>query len=335
MDSAVISTRLIPARTVEVIDRAFRVYRENFITFAGTSALVSVPLTMIRIGIQRSFKISSEAPTWYAFSETLNRVMLVFMVLVLGYVIQIIVVNGLITYISSENYLGRNPTILRAFLDSRRRLGALTLAFLLLTILFFMLLVAVSFAGALCFPLFFTMPVLFYIGLSLYFFIVPVIMLERVPISKGIHRALHLGKARFWPLSGFVLSMLIISGFMQLAANSITSFLFSASGDITTTVTAVLQMIFSIFTMPVLPIGLTLMYYDTRVRLEGLDLLMLTWNSPDPHPRDFYSPSPRGWLLNRRDFLNILLIILMAVLLFCGLAALGSVFLNLVLGGYD
>ncbi|HEX3051578.1 MAG TPA: hypothetical protein VHP83_13035, partial [Aggregatilineaceae bacterium] len=303
MDPAVVSTRLMPARAVEIIDRAFRVYRENFVTFAGISALISVPLTVIRIGVQQSLKVSSDAPSWYAFSETLNRFVLVFMVLVLGYVIQIIVVNGLITYISSENYLGRNPTIARAFRDSRRRLGSLALAFLLLTILFFMLLVAVSFAGALCFPLFFTMPVLFYIGLSLYFFIVPVIMLERVPISKGIHRALHLGKARFWPLSGFVLSMLIISGLMQLAANSITSFLFSASGDITTTVTAVLQMIFSILTMPVLPIGLTLMYYDTRVRLEGLDLLMLTWDRPNARPSDFYSPSPRGWLLNRRDFL--------------------------------
>ena len=40
--------------------------------------------------------------------------------------------------------------------------------------------------------------------------------------------------------------------------------------------------IIDVFIAPIWPVALTLLYYDTRVRVEGLDIALRTVNVPDP-----------------------------------------------------
>src|SRR5262249_16057057 len=63
-----------------------------------------------------------------------------------------------------------------------------------------------------------------------------------------------------------------------------------------------------IFLTPVLPIGLTLLYHDTRNRLEGLDFALQALGRPDARPSDVASPELR-LALNSRDWLNIAIIV--------------------------
>jgi hypothetical protein len=66
----------------------------------------------------------------------------------------------------------------------------------------------------------------------------------------------------------------------------------------------VLQAIVSIFLAPVLPVALTLMYYDTRVRVEGLDIALQSVGKPDPRPADVMSPPAHGFMTGR-DYGNV------------------------------
>ncbi|HVU14348.1 MAG TPA: hypothetical protein VHD90_23885, partial [Phototrophicaceae bacterium] len=62
-----------------------------------------------------------------------------------------------------------------------------------------------------------------------------------------------------------------------------------------------------IFITPLLPIAMTLLYYDIRTRVEGLDLALAALDKPDARPSDLQSPSA-GPLLTSRDLVNMIVI---------------------------
>ncbi|RPI96212.1 MAG: hypothetical protein EHM39_11055 [Chloroflexi bacterium] len=71
-----------------------------------------------------------------------------------------------------------------------------------------------------------------------------------------------------------------------------------------------------------MPVGLTMMYYNIRTRVEGLDLALAAVDKPDPRPSDVVSPEPEyGWLTGR-DLVNIVILTGLFVLIICGLAML-------------
>jgi hypothetical protein len=51
MDGLSYQNPLVPRRLVEVIDRTFRIYRENFIAFIALVALVTVPVTLVTLAV--------------------------------------------------------------------------------------------------------------------------------------------------------------------------------------------------------------------------------------------------------------------------------------------
>ena len=48
--------------------------------------------------------------------------------------------------------------------------------------------------------------------------------------------------------------------------------------------------IINVLILPLFPISMTLLYYDTRTRVEGLDLALAALDKPDPRPADIASP---------------------------------------------
>lgn len=259
---------LAPRRVVEVIDRAFRIYRDNFITLIGLVAVIIVPLTLINQAIQITWPDDpvDEQDSYYYdydryFNELYRAAALWLAVNGLGFFLRTILINGLVTYISSESHLGSRATIIEAFRQAGGRLGVLALGLLVAGMLF---IVATAIAGFLTTFLIglLLLPVVLYLGLATYFFIVPVLILENTGIGTGIRRALMLGKARFWRPFRFVLGILVIN-LVMITAFSVFIELVFETGDTASDVLAVLAgMLVDIFLAPILPIGLTLMYYD-------------------------------------------------------------------------
>jgi hypothetical protein len=163
-------------------------------------------------------------------------------------------------------------------------------------------------------------PLLFYYGLALYFFLVPVMVLERTGPGLGTNRAQYLGRVRFWPTLGFVFVIWLVwvsstRRLVQLAC------WWGATVEGAIAVETVLSPR-SPFSSPIMPIGLTLMYYDARIRVEGLDFALQSVDSPEPRPSDVESPHPAERLITGRDLANTFLLTAGLVALGCGLWAL-------------
>src|SRR5260370_28976442 len=113
-------------------------------------------------------------------------------------------------------------------------------------------------------------------------------------MTEGMNWAWALAKARFWPVFGFsagvgfiyFLIYLALLTFSVLVRGTVSGASFGATQIIQT----LLQGIITIFVTPILPIGFTVLYYYTRVRLEGLHIALDSGNTPDPRPSDLGSP---------------------------------------------
>jgi Membrane domain of glycerophosphoryl diester phosphodiesterase len=105
---------------------------------------------------------------------------------------------------------------------------------------------------------------------------VPAIVLEHVSGWHGLQRSWQLISGRFWPTFGRMLLLALIAGIMSSVIGAIVevpgaaldpgnSFVFSQLGGA----------IAAVFVGPITYIGVTLLYYDIRIRKEGFDIEML------------------------------------------------------------
>jgi hypothetical protein len=177
--------------------------------------------------------------------------------------------------------------------------------------------VAVVLASVCIVPLI-ALPVVLYWGLSVYFFIVPVLILERVGILASIRRALILGKRRFWQNAGFTFGIWTITLVLTFAFSAFVLFVVE-SADEDSLLGVGVDLAIQIFITPILPIGLTLMYYDTRIRTEALDLALEAVDTLNPRPSDLPSPETRERLLTSKDVGNIIILTVIVIVFFAGI----------------
>jgi hypothetical protein len=317
---------LRPHTVLELVDHTFRIYRDSFTKFVAPVAAVTVPITVITL--VSSYALTNNlaaARTVGRSAAELNQVingtfrsslLLLGVVLVLQF-IQIVIVNSVLTYLASERHLGRSVTIGEAFNAVKNRFLSVGVGLFLFAILMGALYFGLAFV-IYCFGL--AIPALIWLGVSMYAFLIPVLTLERTGITEGMNRAWALAKARFWPVFGFsaavgIIYLLIyfalsLTGLL-LVRGTVTSASFGA-GQILETL---LQTVVTIFLSPILPIGFTVLYYDTRVRLEGLDIALESVNTPDPRPSDLVSPPPIGPTFSRTDLTNVLILLAVCVLI--------------------
>jgi len=326
-------TPLVPMRFVEVLDRTFRIYRENFVTVIILAAAVTIPITLLGTVIREYQPDITTTSNNYSYSSSYsssyqNEVFawwgILILVMLLNFFLQGVLLNGIVTYIASESHLGRKITIAEAFSAAKSRLGVLALALFVFGIIVGGLALVVTFTGIMCFiPLLF-MPAVLYFGLLIYFFIFPVMMLERVGVFQGINRSIALGKIKFWRVLGFFFSLWLISLIISIAFEVLVILAVGTTSYQTNPWYIVLNTIMSAFVAPILPIGFTVMYYDIRVRFEGLDFaFMLTKTQSSPRPADVISPRPMSGLLTSQDVLNIVVLtggsIAIGLVLFIGM----------------
>jgi hypothetical protein len=294
---------LRPLSLAELLDRAFTLYRRHLWLFVGIMAVpsafglvFSVLAEIINRQTVGGLDQSAASPEQVLMiGATMVGGMLVAMV---AYFVVYSVALGAITLAVSEIYQGRQTTIREVYGQMRPRLGRLVLLMLgmgLRAVLAFAVLgVALGVGSALVArvttPL--AVPILVLPGLllggALVFFMmlrwgvaVPALVLEERKANDAIRRSIELTRGRL----GRVLLLVICATLITYAAlmlfqgpfvaasifagpDSQTSFWFAILGTVAGTVGAT-------FTGPIMIVGLALLYYDARVRDEGLDLQLM------------------------------------------------------------
>lgn len=279
---------LRPLRLGELLDRAIRLYRANFLTFIGIIAVVYVPLMVLQTAASALLSSSmlqdfstpeaifSNTAYWAGMGGTLILALVQF-VLVQG------IATGALTRAVADNYLGKKTGIL----DAYRGMGKSWLT----------LIGALLFLGILSFVLFiwWLVPCIgWFTGLGMIVFLVaainplvpPAVVLENQGAIDAVRRAWSLARRRFWPVIGYIFvlylfSMIVVNGPAAIA-NIILAQVFQSFEDptmqlvFTSIIQGLISLVFILIYYPLQMTAFTLIYFDLRVRTEGFDIALLT-----------------------------------------------------------
>jgi hypothetical protein len=276
-----------PLSLGELLDQAIGLYRRNFLTFIGIIALPYIPLGMVQAAssfilssASASFPRSSESTTfpggsyWLAVLGTIASLILQF-ILVQG------VATAALTRAVADNYTGQPVTIWGAY----RKLGASwarLLGALVAVVLIYLVMVVwlvIPCVGWLTGP-----GMLFFIFTVVSPFIAPVVVLEKQGGFNAFRRAWDLARSRFWWLVGFgmillLFAQLVVRGPAFLLMSGV-NLLFGSQMDlsqqllITNLIQYLLMTVTSLLYLPLSLAATTVVYFDLRVRSEGLDLAL-------------------------------------------------------------
>jgi hypothetical protein len=267
------------------------------------------------------------------FGQLGNVIVLVLLIGAVTAFIEVVLINGPITFMAAERSLGRKATVGEAFRATRSRLLALAGGMFLFYVILAALGIGLSFTFFLCGL---GIPLLVYVGMVLNAFLAPVLVLERVSIRQGLSRAWTLARARFWPVLGVTIFVYVIRVFFATGLQSAVALLTQgtvglASLSSATVLTLVLQALIDVFLAPILPIAYTLLYEDSRIRLEGLDIALQNAASDAPQIADIASPPGEG-IFNRSDMSNLVVFTLGAIALLVVIYGLFFIFARSVAG---
>ena len=289
---------LRPLSMGQLLDRAIRLYRNNFWTFTGIVALTQIPATILNIILTVAIaSYDSPSPTFNTSdNEFLDAFLVGFNALppwaftaslaigFLGFLLTMFAYAGVIQSVA-ENYFGREVDLEIALRKASKSWMSL----------FWPLILAILF-GILLAIFWIFVPLLgWFTGLGMLIFwanvgallIIPIVILEKKRSFEAIARAWELGRKRFWWLILFnlillVFSWIIIQGPSLLIATLVAQF--GGFGLVSVESQIIQQIVNTLLSAVYLPLQLTcytLIYFDMRVRFEGLDLSLMAASDDD------------------------------------------------------
>ena len=289
---------LRPLSLAEVLDQAIRLYRNNFTKFIGILAIPYIPLIVLQTAM--SYLMTSSVadymldPASSTYPTTLfnTSYWLGLLGTMMAAILQFIFVQGVataaLTRAVADNHIGKSTDIFGAY----RSLGSSWFRLLMALVLVFFLFTPVLLVWTI-------IPCVGWItgpGMLVFLFaivvplIAPVIVLERHGAWDSLQRAWTLSRSRFWWMIGFVFilylfSQIVITGPTALAGFVLQILLPTSSTTfaqplLATVLQALVTMIFSLLYLPLQLTAITLVYFDLRIRSEGLDLALQTSEKP-------------------------------------------------------
>jgi len=271
------ASHLKPLGMGQIIDRAVRLYRENFFHYVGIVALAQIPMLIFGITFPMATVGLTDMTMNLATESLIGLSLLSMASLLIGTVLTQVAIAAM-TQAISDKYMGRQTGILEAFSRIGRGWIQLLLAWILVLVLVVGLLVwtAVPCVGWLTGP-----GILFFVSVAVLPLLIPVIVLERSPATEAFGRIWQLARRRFWWLLGFmlllsILSMIVVSGPSTLLAIMVTPLAEPLLGMAATNlVQSVSTSLLNVLFLPLYTACVVLVYFDLRVRTEGLDLAIL------------------------------------------------------------
>ncbi len=338
---------------IEILDRSFRIYRQNFFPFLFLAIIVEIPLAVIstvlvepqsvalqnamtKMGVQPNQTTISPDQAQAIIGPLLSSLAGVFAILIIvtiiSTILQQIVVTGSFVYITSENHLGRTATLSDGLKAVSTRFQPMLGGLIIFYAAILAASIAMVFALCLCGLGFGIIGYATLAGSSL---LIPVLLLERGTVSTSLGRAWMLGKSRIWAILAITALISILGGIVSFVISVLLDrTLVSNPANVNlgvTIVTTILATLPSVLLAPILPIAYTEIYFDARVRLEGLDIALKSVNLPAPAVKDVPTPVSGGRFLANEDYLNIALfavggLVLVLVYYFVVLSLFGSQF---------
>jgi hypothetical protein len=178
----------------------------------------------------------------------------------------------------ADTYLGRPTGVIEAFSRIGQAWGQLLLALLLAVFVMILLMVwaVVPCVGWL------TGPGMIIFGAAVAVpLIVPIVVLERCSAAEALSRAWQLARRRFWWLLGFmlllsILSQIVVTGPSLLLSTALMPLVGSSLGIVgQNIIQSISSVLLNILYLPLYTACVALLYFDIRVRTEGLDLALL------------------------------------------------------------
>lgn len=266
--------RLRPLEIGDILDETFRLYRRHFLLLAGVAVVFSLPLAALAgYGFGSLFgDLYNQAAT--GAPPDVNNLTGLFVGVGLGYLVYIALVPlqyGAITFAVCESALGHPVTLWSTFRCALRRyLHVLGFGILIvLMIIFFCL-----------FPLW----IWILVGWAA---VLPAMFIENLGLGAAMSRSWQLVQGRWWRTFLILFLVYILTSVVSAALGG---FLYLGQGllsivvspYITFTIYEAAIVVVNALIVPIFVISLVLIYFDLRVRKEGLDLFQMAGRMGPP-----------------------------------------------------
>jgi hypothetical protein len=301
MQSSTFSEILRPLTVGQILDRSIRVYRNNFATFTGIIALMLVPVTLVQfVGTVIQFPVlqamNSADTSSEASAVAFNAGILSLGLSLLYLVLNLALVQGLarpaLVRAIADSYLGEKVGAFEAYgriVSSWPRLLVAMLVMSLLVVVF-LIFTVIPCVGWVMGP-----GLLMFFSVIIWQFVGPIIVLEKRDAMAALRRAWDLTRRRFWWVLGFMLILSLFTYLLIIGPSAAVTFLTNSvildvvpSDDpnmvyaAQSAIQTLTQLLFGLITMPLQTTAIVLMYFDLRVRTEGLDLAILSAEGEAP-----------------------------------------------------
>lgn len=268
--SATAPLRLRPLEIGDVLDETFRLYRRNFVLIAGVSVAFSIPFAALAgFGFWSLFStaLNTAAGGVQTAADVNNELSGLLAGFGIGYLINIALLPlqyGAVVYAICQSALG-NPVTLGGMLRAAVRRYLHVLGFIALAVLM---------------GLFFCLFPLWIWILVGWVAVLPVIFTENIGLGAAMGRSWSLVRGMWWRTFLILLLMFVIDygvslalgGFLYLGQALLSVVL---SNYIALSIYEAAAIVASAVTFPIVLIAMVLLYFDLRVRKEGIDLFQL------------------------------------------------------------
>lgn len=267
--------RLRPLEVGDLLDETFRMYRRNFVLFAGISVIVSIPSSAL-VGYGSSLfgnilqqSTAGVVPDFSGLTGTLP-------VLAAGLLVNLALLPffyGAVIFAACEAAQGRSVSAGGIAAAVTHRYFPLLGYFLLIGVM----------AVAFC-----LIPLWVWIWVG-WLVVVPAMFVEDAGLVQAMGRSWRLVEGRWWRTFLVIFLLFIIQYVARVALNAFIALgqyllLIVAPSGLVLGVSGAIQVIVDSLVNPILQIAIVLVYFDLRVRREGLDLFQLAQRVASPLP---------------------------------------------------
>ena len=267
--------RLRPLEVGDLLDETFRMYRRHFLLFAGISIALSIPAAALAgyyysiFGDLLQQMGNGRNPDLTAFTDAIGP-------LLLGLLLNLVLVPftyGAVTYAACESALGHQVTaggVMRGVLHRYFQLGGYVFLIAIMAVMFCVL------------PLW----IWIWVGWAV---VAPVMFIEQTGLTASMGRSWRMVEGRWWRTFLILFLVFILVYVVRLALGA---FLLLGQGvldlvlspTVTLWISASATTVIDSLVSPILQIAIVLVYFDLRVRREGLDLFQLAQRVTAPQP---------------------------------------------------
>lgn len=269
--------RMRPLEVGDLLDETFRMYRRHFVLFGGISVILAIPSAalfgLVFGSLGSIFQQTNTQTTDFSFLTPL------LVGLGAGLIVELLIVPfsmGAVMYAACESALGRQVTPGGILSGVGRRYLPLLGYWVLLLVSFYV-------SAILCLvPL--VLWTWVFVGWSV---VVPAMFVENIGLGGALSRSWRLVEGRWWRtfLVLFLIAIIwyvvqfALQAFLQLGQVLLT---LVVSPFIATAIASASAQVVSALAAPILQIAIVLIYFDLRVRKEGLDLFQMAYQLAPP-----------------------------------------------------